>query len=204
MIVIVDYKTGNLGSIQNMLKKIGEKSTISSDPQMINEADKIILPGVGSFNKGVKSIKELGLWEPLNKRVLLDNVPILGICLGAQLMTKGSEEGQELGFGWVDAYTYRFKIDRDSKFKVPHMGWNKVGRLKDSRLLANMYDDARFYFVHSYHMTFNDLDQRLLSSAYTYNFDAAFEVGNILGVQFHPEKSHKYGMRLLKNFVENY
>ena len=204
MIVIVDYKTGNLGSIQNMLKKIGEKSIISSDPEKLYEADKIILPGVGSFNKGVRSLKELGLWEPLNKRVLVDKVPILGICLGAQLMTRGSEEGQELGFGWVDAYTYRFKIDRASKFKVPHMGWNKVGILKDSKLMANMFEDARFYFVHSYHMTFSDLEQRLLSSAYTYDFDAAFEYNNILGLQFHPEKSHKYGMILLKNFVDNY
>uniref|UniRef100_UPI0040486239 imidazole glycerol phosphate synthase subunit HisH n=1 Tax=Algoriphagus sp. TaxID=1872435 RepID=UPI0040486239 len=204
MVIIVDCKTGNLGSIQNMLKKIGEKSIISSDPEKLYEVDKIILPGVGSFNKGVRSLKELGLWEPLNKRVLVDKVPILGICLGAQLMTKGSEEGQELGFGWVDAFTYRFKIDRASKFKVPHMGWNKVDILKDSKLMANMFEDARFYFVHSYHMTFNDLEQRLLSSAYTYDFDAAFEEDNIMGVQFHPEKSHKYGMRLLKNFVDNY
>ena len=204
MVVIIDYKTGNLGSIQNMLKRIGEQSTISSDPEMLYEADKIILPGVGSFNKGVRSLKELGLWEPLQKRVLVDKTPILGICLGAQLMTKGSEEGQEPGLGWVDAYTYRFKIDKASKFKVPHMGWNKVDILKDSKLMANMFGDARFYFVHSYHMTFNDLEQRLLSSTYSYDFDSAFEKDNILGVQFHPEKSHKYGMRLLKNFVDNY
>lgn len=204
MIHIVDYKTGNLGSIQNMLKRIGEKSVITSDPGVLNDAKKIILPGVGSFNKGVRSLKDLNLWSVLNEKVKMENVPILGICLGAQLMTKGSEEGEEEGLGWVDAYTYRFKIQDQVKYKVPHMGWREVKQLKESNLMSDMYDDTQFYFVHSYHMTFNTPSQVLLSANYSYDFHASFETENIMGVQFHPEKSHKYGMKLLQNFVEKY
>lgn len=204
MIHIVDYKTGNLGSIQNMLKKIGEKSIISSDLNQLKAAKKIILPGVGAFNKGVRSLKELNLWETLNNKVLVEKTPVLGICLGAQLMTKGSEESDETGLGWVDANSYRFKIDKTSKYKVPHMGWSIVEPMKPSKLFEGMYEDARFYFVHSYHMSFNNLDQVLFKANYAYDFHAGFEKDNILGVQFHPEKSHKFGMKLLKNFVENY
>jgi glutamine amidotransferase len=204
MVHIVDYKTGNLGSIQNMLKKIGEKSIISSDIDELKAAEKIILPGVGAFGKGIKSLKELNLWDTLNNKVLVDKTPVLGICLGAQLMTKGSEESDETGLGWVDANTYRFKIDKESKHKVPHMGWNRVEPMKASKLFEGMYEDARFYFVHSYHMTFNNLDQALFKTNYAYDFHSGFEKDNILGVQFHPEKSHKFGMKLLKNFVENY
>jgi imidazole glycerol-phosphate synthase subunit HisH len=204
VIHIVDYKTGNLGSIKNMLKKLGENSVISDDSEILKDAKKIILPGVGSFDKGLRSLKNLKLLPILNQKAKIEKVPILGICLGAQLMTNGSEEGEEEGLGWVNAYTHRFKIENKIKYKVPHMGWREVSSLKESKLMVNMYENARFYFVHSYHMTFIDIDQVLLTAKYSYNFHAAFENENFLGVQFHPEKSHKYGMKIFKNFIENY
>jgi glutamine amidotransferase len=204
MITIIDYKVGNLGSIQNMLKKIGQESVITSDHDKISIADKLILPGVGAFGNGMGKIEELGLKDIINKKVLEEKTPILGICLGAQLMTKCSEEGGANGFAWVDADTKRFNIEKDSRLKVPHMGWNDVNLKKSSKLFHDMHDDPRFYFVHSYHFNFNNNNQVLLTTDYSYEFVSAFEFENILGVQFHPEKSHKFGMKLLKNFSELY
>lgn len=204
MITIVDYKTGNLGSIKNMLKRIGEASTITGDVDEIRKSSKIILPGVGSFDAGVQKLKDSGIWDVLNEKILVDNIPILGICLGAQLMTQGSEEGQMAGFGWVDAKTMKFRIDQESKLKVPNMGWNSIIKEKDSLLFKDMVDNPRFYFVHSFHFEFEDKSQELSTSKYAYKFCSAFEKDNVIGVQFHPEKSHKSGMNLLKNFVLNY
>lgn len=202
MITIIDYKVGNLGSIKNMLKKIGHSSEISSDADAIRQADKLILPGVGAFDNGIRNIKELGLWDPIEEKVR-SGTPILGICLGAQLMGKGSEEGVEKGFGWVNADSVRFKIDTSSKLKVPNMGWMNVTVQKDNALLVN--DPAveeRFYFVHSYHFQFHEPKQILATATYGYEYAVAFEEGNVMGVQFHPEKSHKYGMELFRNFVK--
>lgn len=204
MITIIDYKTGNLGSIQNMLKKIGESSIITSDFQRIEQATKLILPGVGSFDTGVKKLRDSGLWDIINKKVTVDKIPVLGICLGAQLMTQNSEEGLEQGFGWVNAGTVRFSISKDSKLKVPNMGWNYVYQKKSSKIFDSMYEQPRFYFVHSYHFKFFDPAQILTISNYSYEFPSSFEFENIIGVQFHPEKSHKFGMLLLKNFSSNY
>lgn len=204
MIAIIDYKTGNLGSIRNMLKKIGKTSIITSDLSEISQATKLILPGVGAFDNGVQKLKEAGLWDLLNRKVLEEKIPILGICLGAQLMTSGSEEGVEKGFGWVHAYTTKFKIDKSSKLKVPNMGWNKVFLSKESDLFHEMHEDPRFYFVHSYHFDFDRNEEILTTTEYSYPFVSSFERDNVLGVQFHPEKSHKFGMRLLKNFTERY
>lgn len=204
MITIVDYKTGNLGSIINMLKKIGVPSIITADPDQILEASKIILPGVGAFDIGVKKLKEAGIWDVLIEKVQIQKTPILGICLGAQLMTRGSEEGVEKGFGWVDADTVKFKIEKESKLKVPSMGWNHAHVEKKSKLFDKMTDDPRFYFVHSYHFKLFDSDQVLTTSNFSYNFCSAFENKNVIGVQYHPEKSHKFGMQLLRNFASNY
>ena len=204
MITIIDYKTGNLGSIQNMLKKIGEPSVITSDPEEVEKATKLILPGVGSFDSGVQKIKSLALWDIIHRKATVEKTPIMGICLGAQLMTHGSEEGIEAGFGWVDASTVRFDIQKGSKLKVPNMGWNQVYQEKESRLFFEMFEKPRFYFVHSYHFKFNTPEQVLTTSNYSYNYASSFESDNILGVQFHPEKSHKYGMQLLRNFSKKY
>lgn len=202
MVTIVDYKVGNLGSIQNMLKKIGVPSMVTSDPKQIKTAQKIILPGVGAYDSGVNSLKEHGLWDVLNDRVLNDRTPVLGICLGMQLLCNGSEEGKEKGLGWIDADVVRFRPS-EKKFKTPHMGWNYTKAVSDSLLFKDMYPDPKFYFVHSFYALANDASS-IAKTIYDVTFDSVLEKDNILGTQFHPEKSHKFGMKLLKNFIENY
>jgi glutamine amidotransferase len=143
----------------------------------------------------------------LKKKVLQDNTPILGICLGMQLFTKGSEEGSKEGLGFVNAYTRRFNfsnLNPEKILKVPHMGWNLAEAVKTSPLYNDMYPDPRFYFVHSYHVILENKEDELLQTTYGYHFTSGFEKDNIIGVQFHPEKSHKYGIRLYENFVRNY
>ncbi|MFN6944457.1 MAG: imidazole glycerol phosphate synthase subunit HisH [Cytophagaceae bacterium] len=203
MIVIVDYGLGNPTSIKNMLRKCEANDVvISSSLEDINNASKLILPGVGNFDYGMQRLKEYALIETLNKRVLDEKIPLLGICLGAQLLTKHSEEGNVEGLAWIPAETRKFRLLNN--FKVPHMGWNEVFPTKGSRLLENMPDEMRFYFVHSYHIVCEDAKDQLLESDYGYRFTAAVEKDNIAGVQFHPEKSHKFGMRFLYNFVKNF
>lgn len=204
MIVIVDYGMGNLGSIYNMIKKIGYISTISSDTNQIEKASKIILPGVGAFDNGIYNLKKLNIFELLNQIVLEEKVPILGICLGMQLMTLSSEEGKEKGLGWINAVTKRFTFN-DKRLKVPHMGWNTVQIVKQSKLFKNMeYQENRFYFVHSYYVDCLDKSDILTVTNYGFPFVSSFEKENIIGVQFHPEKSHRFGMQILKNFIELY
>ena len=199
MIVVVDYNMGNVGSIVSMLKKLKINSIVSSDKKIIQDAEKIILPGVGSFDKAFSNIKKLDLFEILNIKAKVDNIPILGICLGMQLLTNSSEEGDEKGFGWIDADTIRFK--NDGKIKVPHMGWNDVSRSNDSRLTMKLIENSRFYFVHSYYVKVKNDSNSILKSLHSVEFDSAIQNENIYGVQFHPEKSHKFGMQLLKNFT---
>jgi glutamine amidotransferase len=204
MITIIDYKTGNLGSIQNILKRIGEDSVITSDKDIIEKATKIILPGVGAFDTGMRNLLELDLVDILNKKVIAEKIPVLGICLGMQLLSNGSEEGSLHGLGWIDAETLRFRFRDTVEYKIPHMGWNFIRQHKDSKLFTDMYSDPRFYFVHSYFFRANIEKDILLSTTYEIEFTSGVEKGNILGVQFHPEKSHKFGMKLLKNFVDFY
>jgi imidazole glycerol-phosphate synthase subunit HisH len=204
MIAIIDYGIGNLGSILNMLKKVGSEAEITSDPDRIRSASKLIFPGVGAFDSGMRELEQRNLIPLLNEQVLERRKPILGICLGMQLMTRGSEEGLRPGLGWVDADTIRFKPDATLGLKVPHMGWNQVSSAKDSILLAGSDPEVRFYFVHSYFVCCKSRDDILLTATHGTPFHAAFERGNIAGVQFHPEKSHKYGLWLLKNFAERF
>jgi imidazole glycerol-phosphate synthase subunit HisH len=203
MITIVDYGAGNLGSIQNMLKKIGVESTITSDKSKIESAEKLILPGVGSFDYGMQQLNERDLIQVLNQKVLVNKTPILGICLGVQLFTKKSEEGKIDGLGWFDADTVKFNFPAESHLKIPNMGWQEVIIKKQSKLTQNLPDDARFYFVHSYHLSAKENDV-ILTANYGYEYACGLEKENIVGVQFHPEKSHKFGMTILKNFAENY
>lgn len=183
-----------------MLKKIGYESIVTSNPQDLSFATKIILPGVGAFDPAIEKIDQLGFRDVLNELILKKNVPVLGICLGMQLLTLGSEEGESSGLGYIDAFTRRFP--QDKSYKVPHMGWNNVLKKTGSCLTDNLTEDCRFYFVHSYHVIVNQQEDSVLKCKYGLEFDAAISRGNVYGVQFHPEKSHKYGMHLLKNFIE--
>jgi glutamine amidotransferase len=204
MIVIIDYGMGNLGSIQNMLKKIGAQAVISSDIQAVERADKLILPGVGAFDTGMKQLEELGLIDVLNDKVLNRKTPTLGVCLGMQLLMQGSEEGVRPGLGWIDGETIRFRFDpKRTNLKIPHMGWNTVTIIRDGTLFKGLnQEEARFYFVHSYHVVCNREEDILARSFYGYDFASAVQRGNIMGTQFHPEKSHKFGMKIYENFVE--
>jgi len=205
MIAIIDYGLGNLGSIKNMLRKIGINAEITRDINTIKSATKLILPGVGSFDNGMQNLTDLGLIETLNQKVQIDKVPMLGICLGMQLMTKSSEEGKLPGLGWVDAETLKFKFETgEKKLPVPNMGWEYVKAEKESPLLKDLPAEPRYYFVHSYFVKANNPSDTLLTTKYSHDFVSGFEKENIIGVQFHPEKSHKYGMKMLKNFIENY
>jgi glutamine amidotransferase len=203
MITIVNYGMGNLGSIKNMFKYIGVKAVIESDLDKIKNASKILLPGVGSFDTAMKKINETDLKEVLNEKALKEQVPVLGICLGMQLLTNSSEEGILKGLGWIPAKTMSFKDRIDKKYRIPHMGWNIVNKSNESLLTSGFesFDEVRFYFVHSYFVKVEDEKNSILKTNYGVEFDSAIQKDNIYGAQFHPEKSHKFGMKLFENFA---
>jgi glutamine amidotransferase len=201
VITIVDYKLGNLGSVLNMLNYLGIKAEITSDLEKIGNATKIILSGVGSFDTAMENLEKMGLTNILNSKVRVDNIPVLGICLGMQIMTNRSEEGYKPGLGWIDAETVKFKGEN---LRIPHMMWNHARIKHESKLFKDFDEKAKFYFAHSYYLETNDPDPGIATTFYGKEFVSVIEKGNILGVQFHPEKSHKYGMKLLRNFAENY
>lgn len=198
MIAILDYGIGNLKSIHNMFKKIGVESIITSNVDDIKNAHKYLLPGVGSFDYGITNLKNSSFFTTLEEEVLKNKKPILGICLGMQLLTNCSEEGKEKGLGWIDANTVKFDLE-DKSLSIPHMGWNKTNPTNTNSLFNNL-DENRFYFVHSYHVVCNSSDNILATTNYGKLFTCSIYKDNIYGVQFHPEKSHKFGMQLLKNF----
>ncbi len=201
MITIVNYGLGNIGSMQNMLRHIGVLSKLESDPLEISKARKLILPGVGSFDAAMNEITNIpGLINVLNHKAKVEKIPILGICLGMQLMTRSSEEGEKKGLGWINADTKRFRLE--SKFKVPHMGWNNV-EVNSSTELTDISDDVqRFYFVHSYYVKVDHQVNSLFKTKYgLVEFDSGIVDKNFYGVQFHPEKSHKFGMNLFQRFA---
>jgi glutamine amidotransferase len=201
-IAIVDYGMGNCGSIKNMLKKIGVDAEITSEIKIIDNANKLILPGVGAFDNAMINLQNLQLINVLNRRVLEHEIPILGICLGAQLLSRRSDEGNLPGLGWIDAETIAFAKDIDvSKFKIPHMGWNTITINKDHEILKGLENDSRFYFVHSYYIKCSNSSDILTTSNYGIEFASSVQKDNVIGVQFHPEKSHKFGMQLLQNFT---
>ena len=205
MLTIVDYGVGNLASIKNMLKRVGREVRISTCEQDIREADKLILPGVGAFDTCARKLQESGFLEVLNKKVLEEKTPVLGVCVGMQLLTEGSEEGTLPGLGWIKGRNIKFRSDQlAAGLKIPHMGWTDVVVNRSSPLFTDMHNEPRFYFVHSYHAQLENENDALIYATHGYRFVAGIERANILGVQFHPEKSHKYGMRLLENFVTKY
>lgn len=201
MIYIVDYGAGNLGSIANMLRKLGQPAIITSKQEDLKKAEKLILPGVGNFDYGISKLQESGLIEILNKKVLEDKIPILGICLGAQLMTRKSEEGKMPGLGWFDAEVKKFAFPLNSKLRVPHMGWNYVSVKKQIPLILDLPKEPRFYFVHSYYIDSNNEDDIMLTTVYGNEFVSGLNHENISALQFHPEKSHKYGLKIFQNFL---
>jgi glutamine amidotransferase len=201
MITIVDYGAGNIKSIRNMLKKIGVTSQITSSAEEVSKAEKLIIPGVGHYTYGMDKLNTSGLVDELTSRVLKDKIPVLGICLGAQLLGISSEESDEKGLGWLDMEVVRFDSSKmEASLKVPHMGWNEIKQEKKSLLLDGYEEVPRYYFVHSYHMKPVNPSDILMTTNYGYEFTSAVEKDNIFGVQFHPEKSHKFGMKLLTNF----
>jgi glutamine amidotransferase len=169
----------------------------------IEKASKLILPGVGSFDAGIKNLHDFELWSVLNDKVLVQETPVLGICLGVQLMCKRSEEGSLPGFGWFDAEVLRFdkRFESDKPLPVPNMGWRNVDINRQSRLLTNIQENPRFYFVHSYFLSACNKEDIILTAQYGFPFAAALNKRNIYGVQFHPEKSHKFGFALMKTFA---
>jgi len=199
-IVVIDYGMGNLFSVKKSFGRIGINATITNNPTEIKLSDKIILPGVGHYKKAVQNLKSLGIWDILNEKVLVNKTPILGICLGMQLMANSSEEGDAEGFGWFDAEVVKFNVKDKLSFKVPHTGWNQIVKKKESKLMLGIPDFSEFYFVHSYHISCKNTFDVLNETDYEYKFPSAIEKDNLFGVQYHPEKSHDVGERLLLNF----
>lgn len=201
MIAVINYGMGNTGSILNMLKKIGAEAISTDKIEIIQKADKIILPGVGTFDNGMSNLYDLNLVETIKTELMVKKKPFLGICLGMQLLGRSSEEGNMEGLNLIPFENKKFSFSNSENLKIPHMGWNIVKFNTDDPLFTSISDVQRYYFVHSYHAVCDSTDNSLISCDYGYEFTAAVRKDNIYGVQFHPEKSHKYGMNLLSNFV---
>jgi len=202
MIAVIDYGIGNVGSIINMLKKIGIPAILTNEMMEIEKAEKLILPGVGSFDSGMQKLEKSGLVDAIKKHAVDDEKPLLGICLGMQMLGRNSEEGIENGLNLIPFENKRFDFNGDMSLKIPHMGWDIISTvINDDPLIENLEQMQRYYFVHSYHAVCDNEDNILLRCEYGYSFVAAVKKNNIYGVQFHPEKSHKFGMALLENFV---
>lgn len=203
MISILDYKCGNIGSIKNMLRRVGfDQTIVTSSPEEIANSAALILPGVGSFDSGMTNLSNLGMVDILNDFVINKGKPALGVCLGMQLLFDGSDEGKSPGLGWIPGRCKKFSQDK-ANIRVPHMGWNSVEVTEGSRMFANQFDNPSFYFVHSYHAVCEDESHVSGWTTHGYRFASAVERDNIWGAQFHPEKSHKFGMKLMKAFVEH-
>jgi glutamine amidotransferase len=203
MIVVVNYGIGNLGSIKNMLRKLGVDAQISAKPEDIKKATKLILPGIGAFDAGITHLRNSGLVDLLHKRALEDCIPVLGICLGAQLMTRSSEEGVEQGLGWFAADTRKMTFTGiEGRWPLPNIGWRDVQGRAGYALTAHYDETPRFYFVHSYYLHPDDPSLISISTSYGFDFACGLSQKNLHSAQFHPEKSHKFGMRFLRNFVE--
>lgn len=201
MICIVDYQMGNLFSIQKKVRQLGVEAIASSRAEDLASASKIILPGIGHFGKAMEQLRGMGLVDVLNEQVLEKKKPILGVCLGMQLMASSSAEGESEGLGWFDAEVNRFSVKDTVRNKVPHTGWNQVFARKASRLLDGIPDGSEFYFVHSYFVKAHDKTDQLTYTHFEEDFTSSIERDNIFGVQYHPEKSHEVGLRMFRNFL---
>jgi glutamine amidotransferase len=211
MIVVIDYGAGNIRSVMNMLKSLGAKARIAENGPALDGASRLILPGVGHFDHGMTGLASRGFVDALNEKVLQDRLPTLGICLGAQLIARGSEEGDCPGLGWVAADVVAFDKTRlSTSLRVPHMGWAETWAHKPAAtegllpqaISAALSDQSRFYYVHGFHLLCDDPESAVLRAHHGYEFAAGVVSGNVLGFQFHPEKSHAHGKRILNAFLE--
>ncbi len=203
MITIVNYGIGNLDSVARAFRHVGADAVVTSDAAAIAGAQGIVLPGVGSFGEAMENLRGHGLIEVLERRILRENVPALGICLGFQMLTASSEEGGAKGLGWIAGSTKQFSFSgADSALKVPHMGWNDAVRKKPSPLFEGVPEDSTFYFAHSYYVTCGDPSDILTTTEYGCEYVSSIQRGNLFGTQFHPEKSHSSGLKLVANFVK--
>lgn len=201
MITIIDYGAGNIGSVLNMIRHVGGQAEVTGSAAGVLGAKKILLPGVGSFDNAMTRLAGLGLVGPLKERAQ-SSVPFLGICLGMQLLANESEEGRMVGLGLIPGRVRRFGFAGEAaKLKIPHMGWNRVTPVRSHPLGLGLGEGARFYFVHSYYFDCEHSEDVLFRSDYGHEFTSGVQRGNVMGVQFHPEKSHRYGMQLIRNFV---
>jgi glutamine amidotransferase len=201
VIAIIDHGMGNLGSVQNMLKRLGAASVRTTDPEEIARADRIILAGIGGFDGAMARLEELGIVDILTEQVLERKKLVLGVCLGMQLMAHRSAEGQMGGLGWLDAEVKRFEFPDSERLPVPHMGWEVVEPARPSPLFEGQAGEPRFYFSHAYHVVCHDPEDVAATATYGRRFVAAVHRGNVLGTQFHPEKSHVFGMDLYRRFL---
>ncbi|PHR49831.1 MAG: imidazole glycerol phosphate synthase subunit HisH [Fluviicola sp.] len=200
-ISVLDYQAGNIASVSRAITRIGEDCKVITTAEEVLKANKIILPGVGHFGKAMEYLHSQGLVEALHEKVIVQHTPILGICLGMQLMCKYSEEGNVTGLSWFDAHVTKMKVKDTLRYKVPHTGWNTVQAIPNHPLLKNIDQNSEFYFVHSYHVLTAPENQILTKTVFETPFISGLQVGNIFGVQFHPEKSHEAGSQLISNFI---
>lgn len=203
MIVIVDYGLGNILAFANVFKRLNIPVAVAKTPGDLTDATKLILPGVGAFDHAMKLLQDAGMREPLDRLVLGQKVPVLGICVGMQILAQGSDEGNLPGLGWIPGRVRAFRTAPGAaEMPLPHMGWNDVQPAASHSLFEGMEDDARFYFLHSFYFECAQSQHAIASASYGLNFSCAVQSDNVYGVQFHPEKSHHFGVNLLKNFAE--
>jgi glutamine amidotransferase len=202
MIAIVDYGIGNLASIHNIIKHVGGSAAVTCEADIIKNAAALIIPGIGHFDACMKGFRASAVFDLVEKRVHIDHVPVLGICVGMQMMARGSEEGTEKGLNWIKADVRRLNPSAGTGLKVPNLGWRCVDAGDNARLFARMDQERRFYFAHSYHVVCDDPCDVAATFDYDGLISAALQRKNILAVQFHPEKSHRFGMRMFENFIK--
>lgn len=201
-VVVINSGVGNLGAIPNMLARLGATARVTLDPVEIESADRIVLPGVGSFDAAVRNLTASGVLEVLRYRVIERGTPLLGVCLGMELLADRSEEGSLNGFGWIPGDVVRFRFDHlDPAPRIPQMGWNIVQSTRDAPLLRDLGDGPRFYFAHSFHFRAADPSHVIGVTDYGGTFASAVQRDNVVGVQFHPEKSHRFGLAIFRNFL---
>lgn len=204
MITIIDYGVGNIFAFQNVYKRLNIPSRIAKKVEDLNQVGKLILPGVGHFDYAMSQLNNSGMRERLDELVMIEKKPVIGICVGMQMMANESDEGSMDGLGWIDASVKRFDEKKISfHTKLPHMGWNDVLPIKNHPLFRGLEKDAIFYFLHSFYFNCNNINDSIASSEYGINFSSCVQYENIYGIQFHPEKSHSYGEKLLYNFAKN-